>query len=64
MHNDKTSRRPDRRHPPSTPLHPGNDPVMPPYTPGGVPRPDDGQAADRPGKGEKPAPSLPPKRAP
>lgn len=65
MRKDEASQMTDTRHPPSTPKHPGSDQAMPPYTPGGVPRPDnDGKAPGRPEEGEKPPPSLPPKRAP
>lgn len=50
---------------PRTPTHPGDDKAMPPYTPGGVPAPPgDGRPAERPGKDRRPAPTLPPKRAP
>jgi hypothetical protein len=48
-----------------SPKHPGNDVAMPPYTPGGVPAPEDGPAAGHRDKSDNPPPSgLPPKRAP
>lgn len=56
---------PDPRNPPRTPRHPGDDAVMPPYTPGGVPSPEnDGRPPGRPEEGEKPPTTLPPKRDP
>lgn len=54
----------EKRDPPLSPELPPDD-NMPPYSPGGVPEPEgSGHPEERPGKGEHPSPTLPPKRAP
>jgi hypothetical protein len=51
---------------PVPPQHPGNDPAMPPYTPGGVPEPsmEDQEEAAAEEEREVPPSVYPPKRAP
>ena len=59
----KSEPQPPSKSPPGSPQHPGDDVVMPPYTPGGVPPPDgDLPKSDR--ERTPPPDTYPPKQNP
>jgi len=57
------ARKLDTPPPPKSPLHPSDDHVMPPYTPGAVPPPE-GDAPTSPAEKTAPPDTLPPKQKP